>query len=182
MNFTTATEGRTARMRAAALAAVLALALGAAACGSDDDGDGGGDSAAASGSTTSGGQASNGGGGSSSAAEGSGPEQQIRATYDAYLAGFNEDDLAAACATMTAKLQRQFGAGTTCEKRFEDLVGGQSLPKSEASIVKLDVNGKTAKADVKTKGSAVYAVRFTKTGDGWKISGGHGFGQKQADG
>jgi hypothetical protein len=152
--------------RPALLLAALVLALAVVACGSDDDG--GSAEVAQAGSDDRGGA-----GGAEPVATGGSPEDQIKAVYAAYVAGFYDKDPEAICATMTTSLQRQIAASRTCASVFEPIVASE-LGKSKPYIAKLTVRGSKATATVKTKTSNGYPARFAKQDGVWKISGGAG--------
>jgi ABC-type enterochelin transport system substrate-binding protein len=160
-------------MRLLALVATLALTLAVGACGSDDD-DGGdkGSNAADTTSTAA----------TKPVAQDGTPEEQIRASYAAFVDGFYKKDAGTICSWMTEEAQQRFGktfqkdsgkGAATCESQMTALINSaEDFSKNKPSIVKLKVNGKTAVIGAKTRNSDVYKVPFVKEGGVWKVSGG----------
>jgi hypothetical protein len=156
------------RFRIFALAAVLALTLGAAACGDDDDGGDAGDGGSKPAASTS-------QGGVDPAAFDDTPDGRVRLTYAQFVDAFYDKKARESCALMTRKTQRQVAANGSgdCEAGLESYFkGGSTLVKDRPRIVRLKVTGSRAVAITQVKGSAKYPVPFVKQGGEWKINGG----------
>jgi hypothetical protein len=166
--------------RALTLAAILALVLGMASCGSDDEDGGGSDDSAANAAQK---RSGDGGGGGDIGTEGDAgagrqndPDAQIRATYDELIDLLYKKDMEAACSMMTASLlKKQFGSKVGCAKQFKAIFAGQGKPPEEedrAKIVKLTINGSKASGAAKARGDDVSSpIQFTKKGGEWMVSG-----------
>lgn len=150
-------------LRLAALAALLALVLGAAACGDSDD----------EGSDGNGGQAAAQDGGSTATTADNSPEGQVRATYGKFVEAFYSKDAKGVCEVFgpIPRKQAMTKPGVTCEEGFgEYLEGLGTMSKHKPYVVKLRVDGPSALAQVRTKTSDIYPVRFDKLDGEWKIN------------
>ena len=148
---------RGARTRLLALLAVLALALGATACGSDDDG---------------GSDAQAGGGDSASDS----PKEQISADYDKFIDDIYEGRYAEACKGYSAKYlkfyPKHIKIADTCIKTMQAEFKTVSL-QPRPWVDRVEVKGpnraigftKTAKDD------AGNPIKFVEVNGTWKLDG-----------
>jgi hypothetical protein len=149
------------RYRAAALAALLALALGAASCGDDDDG---GDSGGAAAQTRQQGELD-------PASFDNTPEGQIRAAHARYVNIVYSDHPERICQFSSAKAKREWrGKADSCEegvKAYYD--AGLGLSKDKPRVLKVRIDGPRAVAHTQVKGSNVYTSKFLKEDGQWKL-------------
>jgi hypothetical protein len=140
--------------------ALLALTLGAAACGDDDDGD------------------------NATAGQDDGqpqdidtttpltgtPKEQITAAYDRFTDVYYTKDPDAICALLSRKGQRDWAKkAESCEqgvKKYFDSI--QMLSKTQPKVVDVRVDGSRALAKTQIKGGGVYPVPFIKEDGEWK--------------
>ncbi|HEX2161340.1 MAG TPA: hypothetical protein VHF88_05905 [Thermoleophilaceae bacterium] len=140
--------------RLAVLLALLALSLGAAACGGSDDDEATAQKGHAAGMT--------------------GDEREIHDLYAEVTDRFYAKDAAGVCGLMTDAARRDQGKKSkqTCEEWFKALWQSGTLGKNKPYIAKLAIRGGKAQARVKTKNSKLYPVEFTREDGRWKVSDG----------
>ncbi|HYI99578.1 MAG TPA: hypothetical protein VEX36_07890 [Thermoleophilaceae bacterium] len=153
------------RFRIFTLLALLALALGAAACGDDDDG--GEDGASKPAASTS-------QDGVDPADFDNTPDGQVRLVYAQFVDAFYDKKVSETCALMTARTQKDVATGTgSCEAGLRNYFkGGSTVVKDRPRIVRLKITGSRAVAITQVKGSARYPVPFAKQDGQWKVNGG----------
>lgn len=151
----------------AVVAIVLAMVV-LGACGSDDDpGDGNQANSPAAGD-----QASSDGASGASGQAGGSDDDQVKAVYDEFVKAVYAHDGQAACALMTPQAAARFGRqeDTTCPKRIQSTSG--QISENRPRVYQVQVQGNRALAQAGTPKTAKYPVPFTKTDEGWQISGG----------
>lgn len=141
------------RARLVMIAAAVALALGAFACGGSDDG-GGGD----------------GGRG--------GDAEQIESAYRGIIAAFEKGDAGAMCASMTDSTQRSIRTlspgSRSCERTFAKLIRIDrtgNKPSPTPTEVDVKVNGARATARIAFADGQPVRVPFAREGGRWKLDG-----------
>lgn len=154
---------RYAARLAAGLTAV-ALAMGAAACGSDDD-----EPASPKGSAD--GNARQVSESPDPKPEPAGDEATIRQIYDELVDAFYAGDGERACALLTKEAQKGLSGTVPCEKYIKSKA--KELSPERPFIASLRVQGDRAEARAGTKKTAKYPVLFKKIDGEWKIYGGY---------
>jgi len=155
LRFAAMTSSRSLAPRLAALVAVMALALGATACGSSDD-DGGG-------------------------SEGSSEVAQARATVDRLYSSMRASDAEGVCSTLTEPAQKQVaegaigaGEGSTCADAFQQFLdaaekqGGLDLTL-KAKVKNIEINGDKAVASVSFGTARSGKIPLIKQDGEWKL-------------
>ena len=145
------------RQRPTAVVVAMAMAIGVG-CGDSDDGDG---------EVAAGSQAKPPTTAVSSAERES--EDEIRATYRRLTNHLSAVDARAACGEMTPSARKQYGGRGTCAEGLGKFLAGSKPSRLRPYIVALKIRGDRAEAQVKTKTSNRYPVRFRKQGTGWKV-------------
>jgi hypothetical protein len=148
----------------AVLAMLVALALGAAACGDDgDDGDDGGGGAAAASQDQ-----------PQPEAFDNTPEGRIRALHAQYIDLYYDKNVAAVCDLTSRKGRRLWAKNAkSCEDGMKKFLGRiVRLSKNRPRVLKVRISGDRAIAQTRVKGSSVYPVLFRKEGGEWKLDGG----------
>jgi hypothetical protein len=155
-------------LRVVAVSAVIALTLGAAACGGSDDSSDGGDQAAKADAA----QSDDGG---STEVDTSTPEGQVRATLLQFADGMQAGDPQKVCSVVTPAVEKQltayFESTKTCEAVVRKVTKGAYDGDPKVTSLKVDGDKATMTA-VSATGERQQELEFVKTGGVWKISDG----------
>ncbi|HEX2161261.1 MAG TPA: hypothetical protein VHF88_05505 [Thermoleophilaceae bacterium] len=146
------TDHESRRRLAGAVAATLAVALGAfagSACGAGDE------------ATDPKGPV-----------DGTGPAaKQIRATYAAFTDAVYEGDFEAACATMTRTLRRSLDEGRRCSNGLRAVYGDGAFDRTRPRIARLRIDGDSAEAEVQPgAGGASTKLTFVRREGEWRMA------------
>jgi len=167
----------------AAVAIIVAIALGTAGCGDSEDANGGNSGGAA--DAQSGGNAAGGGADSSGDTEASGGDSKadrtaaVNETLEGVQADFIAEDGASYCDRLTAAGARQveefgkaYAHGTECAEiitAVAKLTNGAGVEQKPSKLISVKFDGDRATATIRNGGRPPEPMIFVKDGDSWKI-------------